>query len=924
MLQASNNSLVTFSPVPGSPFEIDNLNPTVTIFADFNNDGLVDKAVVETIFDDTSFASTTNVSVLLGDELGEFSSNPSFTTEFKGFGQAIRTGNFDGDGNLDLAVLRNIFNSDSDIYTNQNTLILLLGNGGGDFSLYQEVDRGEDASNITVADVNNDGLSDLQIDEFPVFPLFFSPVEDPLGEPISGDDPLFVEPIPSEPSLFPFPESSSVEVLLRDENGFTPVPGSPFEIDSLNPISFADFNNDGSVDKAITEIIFDEVSLTDITNVSVFLGNQSGEFSSEASFTTQFDGFAGTLQTGSFDGDGNLDLAVQTTVFNYDNYTSSSQSTLSLLLGNGEGDFSLEQGVDLEENAGVLVTDANNDGLEDLEISTSFFKETVDIWFGDEQGNFAPGTEIELEDSSPIAAGDLNSDGIPDLVVVNGFLENSSIQILSGNGNGEFEEGSTIPLDQDFQDIEEIDVDVVDLNGDGNLDVLVKENYVYNDESGNSVNRSSVLLGDGTGEFNSPGTPIEVLPGKPSTVGDFNGDGNFDLVIERNSYNSYGVDLQTSVLFGTGEGEFSGSRDVDVENPKLFKSADINGDGNLDLLVVTSGTDPNEFFLFEDSLELFLGDGTGNLKLQQTIEFNESVRELIVNDFNGDGQFDAAVNSYNFDRDYPNDRITVLLGDEQGNLNPAENSPFQRNGFGSFALADFNGDGNLDLAQPDFSYTQEVSVLLNQADNSDDNDDDDNDDDVLVGTSEDDTVVGSTEDDVIEGLEGDDVLAGDLGNDLIEGGDGADLIRGDLNDRSPGGSDGGNDTLVGGTGDDRIGGKGGDDELFGGEGEDQLFGDDGDDLLRGGLGNDTLTGDDSSGGEGMDTFVLAEGEGIDTIVDFELGIDLIGLVEEITADQLSITANGNDTEISLGGNVIVIISGVNTSDFIAEDPFIQL
>jgi hypothetical protein len=79
--------------------------------------------------------------------------------------------------------------------------------------------------------------------------------------------------------------------------------------------------------------------------------------------------------------------------------------------------------------------------------------------------------------------------------------------------------------------------------------------------------------------LNSPNTPIEVLSGKPSTVGDFNGDGNFDLVVERSSYNSYSFDLQTSVLFGTGEGEFSGSRDVNVENPKLFKSADIDGDG---------------------------------------------------------------------------------------------------------------------------------------------------------------------------------------------------------------------------------------------------------------------------------------------------------------------------------------------------------
>ncbi len=865
MLQTSTNSLVTFSPAPGSPFEIEDFR---TIFADFNNDGLIDKAIAETTFDNISFTDQKNVSVFLGDDSGEFSSNASFTTEleFEGFFQTIQTGNFDGDGNLDLAVQTYVFNSDYYSFSGQNTLTLLLGDGEGDFSLDQEFDLGESVSNLTVADVNNDGLSDIQLEDFSFFP-------------------------------------SQFEVLLRDGDDFTPAPGFPFENQDFNRVSFADFNKDGSLDKVVTETIFDDISFTEKTNVSVFLGEESGEFSSDASFTTQFDGFSQTIKTGNFDGDGNLDLAVQTNVFNYYGYySSSSQNTLTLLLGDGEGDFSLDQEVDLGENVNnVTVTDANNDGLEDIEISTSFLKETVDILLGDEQGNLTEGSEVELEDIREIAAGDVDGDDIPDLVVLNGFFENLSIQVLSGNGDGEFEETSTVPLNEDFQFPD--DIDVVDLNGDGNLDVLVKDYYVFNYDLGTSVNRSSVLLGDGTGEFNSPSTPIEVFSGTLSTVGDFNGDGNFDLVTERNSYSSYSPDLQTSVLFGTGEGGFSGSRDIDVEDPKFLKSADIDGDGNLDLLAVTR-VNPNNFSS-PDNLEVFLGDGTGNLELQQTIELNESVRELIVGDFNGDGQFDAALESYNFYGYYgyyPNNQITVLLGDEEGNLSPAENSPLQRNGFGSFAVADFNEDGNLDLAQRDSGFVQEVSVLLNQGD------------DVLVGTPEDDTVVGTTEDDVIQGLAGDDILAGDLGNDLIEGGDGADIIRGDFNVRSPGGSDGGNDTLIGGGGDDRIGGKGGDDELFGGEGDDQLSGDDGDDLLRGGLGNDTLTGDDSSGGEGADTFVLAEGEGTDTILDFEVGIDLIGLAEGITADQLSIDPNGNNIEISLAGDILAVLNGVDTPD----------
>ncbi len=56
----------------------------------------------------------------------------------------------------------------------------------------------------------------------------------------------------------------------------------------------------------------------------------------------------------------------------------------------------------------------------------------------------------------------------------------------------------------------------------------------------------------------------------------------------------------------------------------------------------------------------------------------------------------------------------------------------------------------------------------------------------------------------------------------------------------------------------------GDDTLSGGAGNDSLLGGNGDDVLRGGTGNDTL-----NGGNGSDRFVLASGEGPDTIQDFQ-------------------------------------------------------
>ena len=190
--------------------------------------------------------------------------------------------------------------------------------------------------------------------------------------------------------------------------------------------------------------------------------------------------------------------------------------------------------------------------------------------------------------------------------------------------------------------------------------------------------------------------------------------------------------------------------------------------------------------------------------------------------------------------------------------------------------------------------------------------------DLTVGGLSDDLLTGTDTEEHFYGRGGNDTLAGGMGDDGIFGGDGDDLLRGDRNHRSPGGVEGGNDTINGGSGDDQIGGKGGDDELFGSDGDDSIWGDDGDDMLRGGLGDDVLTGDDFSGGEGTDQFILAQGEGTDTIVDFEVGIDLI-VLEGLVFEDLTLTSVGDLTRIELGNETLAILEGV---DRLSENSFV--
>ncbi|MEL7071005.1 MAG: choice-of-anchor I family protein [Cyanobacteria bacterium J06581_3] len=177
-------------------------------------------------------------------------------------------------------------------------------------------------------------------------------------------------------------------------------------------------------------------------------------------------------------------------------------------------------------------------------------------------------------------------------------------------------------------------------------------------------------------------------------------------------------------------------------------------------------------------------------------------------------------------------------------------------------------------------------------------------------------IVGGNESEELIGTEGDDTIAGLGGDDVIRGTGGDDVLRGDGNSRAAnaGGRSSGDDIIFGGAGNDRIGGKLGDDQLFGETGDDTLYGDAGDDLLRGGLGNDTLFGDDRRS-SGVDTFVLAAGEGTDTIMDFEFSKDLIGLAGDITFGQLSLSGE----QISLDDEVLAIVSGLDTSTLTAAN-----
>ena len=169
-------------------------------------------------------------------------------------------------------------------------------------------------------------------------------------------------------------------------------------------------------------------------------------------------------------------------------------------------------------------------------------------------------------------------------------------------------------------------------------------------------------------------------------------------------------------------------------------------------------------------------------------------------------------------------------------------------------------------------------------------------DDILSGDSDSGTISGKRGKDTLSGFGGNDWIHGNQGNDSLDGGDGDDSLYGGKGIDNLFGNNG-QDILFGNRGQDSLIGGEGNDSLYGGKGNDILLGDDGDDFLSGEMGDDSLIG-----GNGSDRFLLSTNSGIDTIIDFEDGTDLLTLANGLTFSQLAIAESSGATLIRLAAD----------------------
>ena len=189
--------------------------------------------------------------------------------------------------------------------------------------------------------------------------------------------------------------------------------------------------------------------------------------------------------------------------------------------------------------------------------------------------------------------------------------------------------------------------------------------------------------------FTQTNYPTGNGSGVPVT-GDFNGDGKPDFATP--VYESNEVQIYLNI----GSGKFAFNSSIAVSSPKQIQTADINGDGKLDILAT-----PDDGTM---TVQTFLGAGDGTFVPGTTISLGKISADIELADFNGDHKPDFVIHSCDFAQPTFICDLTPYINDGTGHFTakPAliSNSTNTAS-FGSLrtiAIGDFNADGKSDVA----------------------------------------------------------------------------------------------------------------------------------------------------------------------------------------------------------------------------------
>jgi hypothetical protein len=217
------------------------------------------------------------------------------------------------------------------------------------------------------------------------------------------------------------------------------------------------------------------------------------------------------------------------------------------------------------------------------------------------------------------------------------------------------------------------------------------------DKPSGSAQVKATITGAAGGGFNSAPTLIPQTTPVDVESADLNGDGKLDLVVVNQGTNT------VSVFLGNEDGTFQGAANYTVgATPNAAVITDVNGDGFPDIIVANQGT---------DTLSVLLGTGSGTFLAAQSVITLSGPHSLAVADINGDGRPDIVVTSTN------HNMVDVALNNGTSTFFDAPTAYTPPGTTKGLVIGDFNGDGFADVAVANYtSSANYVSVFLGNGD----------------------------------------------------------------------------------------------------------------------------------------------------------------------------------------------------------------
>jgi hypothetical protein len=439
-----------------------------------------------------------------------------------------------------------------------------------------------------------------------------------------------------------------------------------------------------------------------ILNPKLSIGNPSPNINSPLSFyMSTFDPHAHlmgdwnhTLFVGDFNGDKKSDFLNMKKVLKNDDLNV--LTGIQTYINNGVNyfnrftDFGGYESSMPANSAKIYLADFDGDGKTDF-LRHQIGKSNGEIFYSNGKGGFTPvliknsdGANALNADLASIIVGDFNGDGKADFIrQEKGVWANDNvnmIQLFINRGNAEF---SRFELKQEaIFNGNLTNLYAGDFNGDGKTDFIRQEKGAW---ANDDINMAHVFFSKGDGTFTEARdllpSPWNVNGNKKKLVmGDFNGDGKTDFILQPLNSNEFAY-----IYFSLGDGSFKvapfPSTNMDLSSNKCtLVVGDFNGDHIMDIARQEIGTLAADF---TNNLQIFLSKGDGTFVLKQ--EGDKSLQASFVTSFNG--------NPYPYNTTIFNQWSTAT----GGQLFNAAFSVWAPDNYIKLEVGDFDGDGITDI-----------------------------------------------------------------------------------------------------------------------------------------------------------------------------------------------------------------------------------